>query len=193
VKLVPTTAASEKEWGAPAISETLTVHAGDRIERDYQIPTLYHIASEPYGADVFLRDSLVGHTPCALALASSNRFIRLEADGYENTELPLDPAETSVRVVLSPREVLTNTKGDALSHPEKINNAPLYAIGAATVVSGVLAATCKIKADNIYGDYRSTGDGSVVPSVHTYDTISGISLAATQVGVILLSYLLLSR
>jgi hypothetical protein len=193
VHVIPQAAANEKEWGAPAIVETLTVNPGDRIEKNYQIPILYHIASEPYGADVFLHDSLVGRTPCTLAIACSNKFIKLEADGFENTELPLDPAQTSVHVSLSPRSALSNVNGTALTHPESVNNTPLYTIGAATVVSGVLAATCKIKADNIYGDYRSTGDGSVVPGVHTYDTISGISLAATQVGIIWLSYLLLSR
>jgi hypothetical protein len=69
----------------------------------------------------------------------------------------------------------------------------LWTSGGAAVVAGVIAAYCKISADNRHESYMRTGDPSMLNERKKLDVAAGIALAATQIGFAIFSYLLLGE
>ena len=181
-------------WLRPAILETVFVTTAAPIERRIIFPTIYMIQSEPYGAAVRYRDSIVGTTPYILAARSTKGFITLSKDGFEEVTTPLPPEEGEMAVRLIPR-VRSQQRESPLvvSGEESKNLVPLYVASGATVLSGVVAAYFKIRADGRYDDYRLSRDPATLDEIHRLDTFSGIALAATELSLITLSYFLLSR
>ena len=183
-----------RSWLYPAMIETVVVQPSEHLERTIIFPTMYHITSEPYGAEVFVTDRLVGHTPYFLAATSTKEIIRIRKEGYEDVTIPLSPAETEVHALL---RALSPTNPDQispyLSNERSKNTFPIYLTTSATVVTGVAAAYFKIKADKYYNDYRKTGDLRTLDKVHRLDTISGVSLVASELSLFMLTYLLFSR
>jgi hypothetical protein len=69
----------------------------------------------------------------------------------------------------------------------------LYITGAATILSGVAAAYFKVKADDRYQHYLRSGDDALLSQTHRLDTAAGVAIAATQVGLGLFTYFILSQ
>lgn len=74
--------------------------------------------------------------------------------------------------------------------PKKI---AIFASGSVAIVAGVTAAYCKIAADGRQSTYLQTGDPSLLSQRRRLDTMAGIALGITQLGFIVLSYLLLTE
>jgi len=76
---------------------------------------------------------------------------------------------------------------------QSTNNFSIYASTATAVVSGVLAAYFKMKADNNYGEYRLSANSGLLDNIHRYDTASGVALGVSELSLAWLAYTLLSR
>ena len=181
-------------WLYPAITETIVVHPMEHIERTVHFSELYLLASEPYGATVQWNDSILGQTPLRISLPSSPSVITMIKEGFQKETIPLSSDMHEVHAVLQPLPGATGSSSSLyLGREQSKSSLPLYLTTGATVLAGATAAYFKIKADNSYHDYLKNGDQSSLDRVHTFDTISGVSLVVGEVNLLMLTYFLLSR
>lgn len=179
-------------WSQEVVIETLSVVSGERIRRDAAFLPVYFISTDPYGADVYARDSLLGETPLRSSIAPG--LIRILKPGYDSASFLLRPGGGAVDLTLHPlggtvsQPVVPYLSSDGSKSP-----LGLYLASGVAVIGGAAAAYFKIKADGAYGDYLATGDGSTLSRVHRFDLASGISLAACQAGLGILAYLLFTH
>lgn len=182
------------KWTIPAKPESLNVLPGDSLFRSIETPVLYSITSEPYGAIVSDGDSVLGSTPTSLWLPAELKSVRLSKTGYEESEVLLVRKSADIHEILKSKGDL-DPMNQSAAHIESRdrNNLPVYSVAAVAVVSGVISAFFKIRADGFYDDYRRTGNSEHLSQIHSYDRISGISLAVEEVSLATLAYLLLTR
>lgn len=187
---IPTT----RRWTDLAIVETLFVVADTGIERNVYLRRMMQISSEPAGADIVAGDSLIGVTPLFIEHVPGGATLRLSKEGYTAATIVPGMVSDQFHVVLIPDGT---DPGSAMTAPAlaagESSMSSIYITTAATVVAGVSAAYFKIKADGYYSDYLRSGDQSAVDNVRRYDVAAGISLAVSQIGMGVLTYLLLSR
>lgn len=69
----------------------------------------------------------------------------------------------------------------------------LYTSGGIAIVAGIAAAYFKISADDRNDAYGITGNPALLEERRRLDTAAGIAFAATQIGFVVFSYLLLSE
>ncbi len=183
-----------KSWLYSERIDTVRVESSGHIIRNIEFPFVYRISSEPYGAAVHIGDSVLGQTPFILSSNSPKNLIMLTKEGYADVTIPLESDQTFINVKLEPLGgSLMSNKERYLSVETSDNNFNIYLATGATVVTGVVSAYCKIKADSYYSDFQLTNDPSKLQKVRSFDTAAGISLAASEISLFLLSYLLLSR
>jgi hypothetical protein len=184
----------ERSWLYTAIRETVTLAASEQHTCVINFPVIFHITSEPYGAMIRSGDSVLGQTPLLVPSDSVGNIITLMKDGYETAEIPLYTDQQNIHIKLVKiNGALLDEKAEYLSGEPSHSNTNIYIATGATVVTGIAAVYFKTKADSYYGEYRLTNDPRLLDKVRTYDTVSGISLAASEIGIFVLSYLLLSR
>jgi len=182
-----------RNWFREVIVETVEVSPSENLHRRVVFPVLYRITSDPYGAVVRHHDTAAGMTPLTLA-GASREPVMLSKEGYEDSVLLL-PAEAG-EVHASLRAFnLTELGGSSqfLSYQNSRDHLPVYFTAGATVLSGAAAAYFKTKADGYYNHYQQTGDQAAYDRMHRLDILSGFSLAASEIGLALLTYLLLSH
>lgn len=174
-------------WSEPFAVETLLVRPGEHIVRDGAAYGARRVSSEPYGAKVYARDSLLGTTPLVLPSRMEGQMLRLTRDGFEEA---LAPFAGDLHVALLPR---AGTARPYLAAEPSRSMTPVYTAAGASVLAGAAAAYCKIKADARYADYRRSGSGADLDEVRKLDRLSGISLALSELALFVLTYQLFSR
>jgi hypothetical protein len=181
-------------WLHPALIETVAINPSEHIEREVLFPSNCIITSDPFGAIVRHGDSILGTTPILLSTTSEKYLIRLLKNGFKEIEtvLPLNLGKLHVDL-----ERLSNTSSTTssmtLMKGQSEVSVPIYIMAGATVISGATAAYFKIKADRFSTDYRQTNSNATLSKVRRLDLVSGISLAASEISLFLLSYLLFSQ
>ncbi len=185
---------NERSWYSQVSIDSITLKPGEVYTKFIELKYTYLINSQPTGADVFNKDSLIGKTPLVFYTISASEFISLKKDGYNDVEMIVKKASPNVYVQL---ELVNPVSNHILSPYLNIDGTslklPVFIAGGSTVIFGINAAWLKIKADNYYTNYQITGDKAILKKVKRYDRLSGISLTACQVSNILLAYLLLSK
>ncbi|HEV8537824.1 MAG TPA: PEGA domain-containing protein [Bacteroidota bacterium] len=180
-----------KNWLLPAIVETLVVAPSDHIVRTATFPTVYHIISNPYGAEVYYNDSVIGQTPLIFAAVTERGVVTLRHGGYDDQILPLPDGGGLLHATLPSR--IGEAPSPLLNGEEVKSLTPVYLATGTAIFSGALAAYFKIKADGYYNDYKKSGDTGALDRVRRLDTLSGVTLLTSEVSLFVLSYLLLSR
>jgi hypothetical protein len=178
-------------WLSEAIVESMNVHADSPRTLKYSFPRNVLVLSTPSGAAVVAGDSIIGTTPFVTRL---EKPLTLRKQGYE--EVPLDISKANNGILSSQlKEVWQSDSSDSIFHDSKAQKSPvsLYITGAATVLAGAVSAYFKVKADNTFSDYAQTGDPAKLKEVDRFDTGAGIALAATQIGLGLFTYFILSE
>jgi hypothetical protein len=181
-------------WNPPVLSESVFVPAGDSLLRHIDLPAQYRVTSEPYGAAIIKGDSILAYTPSIISLSKTIKNIRLRKPGYEEAEILLTRTIPDIHAVLTPNKGMeTAQESIDLVQSSERNNVPVYATASIAVISGVVAAICKINADRYYDDYRITGNEENISKIHSFDRISGISMAVEEISLVALAYLLFKR
>ncbi len=181
-------------WEYQSMRETLSVHPSEHIFRTFNFPPVYHITSTPFDAAVEFGDSIVGSTPLLLVMNDDKKDVKVFKEGYEPASILLEAGRPEIHVQLTPLTGAVNTSRSIyLANIQSKNNFPVYLSTGTTVLTGVLAAYCKIKADSYYADYQRSGDPLTLNRVKTMDAVSGVSLAASEISLLVLSYFLMSR
>lgn len=184
-----------RSWLQPVVIDTLIVHPGEQIVRAARFPLLYYITSDPYGAKILQGDSVLGSTPLRISLPSGINIIKLIKEGFEESILPLpsEPGEVRTQLIPIAGNGHFNHGSSYLMYDRTKPAFPIYVATGVTVLTGAAAAIFKIKADGYYNDYRATNDQLKLEQVRNFDLAAGISLAASEISLLALTYLLLSR
>jgi hypothetical protein len=156
----------------------------------------YFINSNPFNAEVFYKDSLLGLTPVRFATSDklSGKII-LRKKGYREETVNLDDYnfDKGVEVLLKPAiadEERIVLKNYGTSFVKKRSLTGILTSGIVAIASGTIAYTAKEKANDLYNTYIVTRNQNDLNKVNRYDLYSGISLALMQVSVAALIYFL---
>jgi len=185
-------------WLTGSLSDSVTLSSGERKVVSYQLGRHISINTTPSGASLFITDSLSGVTPLTLWLDSTQRasLVVLRKEGYlQETLRPWEASRGFVNIRLSP-EMTAHDPG--LPGQESVTGAvrstlPLYVSGAATILSGAVAAYLKNRADERQALYLASGEPGLLAERNRLDSWSGALLVTTQIGFGLFTYFLLSQ
>jgi hypothetical protein len=185
-------------WLTGSITDSIQIVAGESRTLRYTFEHRSLVTSSPFGADVYVADSLYGTTPLVMALSgqSGPPVISIRKEGYEPMTANLADAKRGVLSLRLPQRWQTEgIAGAVLDDGGRLasKNLRLYVTGGSTVLAGITAAYFKTRADDLYTDYTRTGDPSLLSKTHRLDTAAAIALAITQVGLGLFTYYILSE
>ena len=160
-----------------------------------RLPVKFLIQSQPYGASVHLRDSLIGVTPCIFTLQDEACTLTVEKNQYQKFVLPVGRLDNpNVSIALKPlvpeeQEQQVQSVRSAIRIP-KTSVLVSGALGLATGITGILL---KDRANNFYDEYRSTGNSEKLSETRRYDIYAGVALGLMQACFGYLVYLLLTE
>lgn len=160
-----------------------------------RLPVKFLIQSQPYGASVHFRDSLIGSTPCIFTLSDEACTLMVEKNQYQKFVLPVGRLDNpNVWIALKPlvhgeQEQQVQSVRSAIRIP-KTSVLLSGALGLATGITGILL---KDKANSFYDEYRSTGNTEKLSETRRYDIYAGVALGLMQACFGYLVYLLLTE
>jgi hypothetical protein len=181
-------------WLTGKIVDSITVSSSDTLRRVYSFDNRILLVSEPTGAKVFLGDSLIGITPIVSSRGGGD--FRFRKIGFKDTTANSASLQRRVFIVHLEKEwkaeedVDSPFKNDRGGDSRSIR---LYIAGAATVMAGTAAAYFKTKADDRYAAYIDSGDPLIRNETRRLDTAATVALVATQLGIGLFTYFLLTE
>ena len=187
-------AGDDRGWIAHRACEEVHVVTGEEIRLTLNVLRSIQITSEPYDATIGYHDSIRGETPFIFSTHAGQGMITISKDGYESLSLAFDTSTTLLHCSLVPRRGLSDDVSKVyLDKEESRNVLPVIITASSAVVTGIAAAYFKIRADNLYRDYTNSGNAEQLDRIRQLDLASGLALGASQLSLIVLTYLLLSR
>lgn len=180
-------------WLSEPIVDSVTIKEGTSREFSYTFSRKFLIVTTPSGAEVAVKDSILGTTP--LVLKTDHASLTLRRSGFEETIIDLASAKRGIVTAQLKRKWQHDSDETALNDEtnEGTGSLRLYITGATTIVAGAASAYFKVRADNLYGQYIRNGDPAQLSEVNRLDTAAGIALAATQISLGLFTYFVLSE
>jgi len=150
------------------------------------------IYSSPYGSLVFHGDSLLGSTPLIWPDSLLNETLRVEAPGYNSSLIEQSMAVAGrLYLLLEQNEVSVAIKKiDVRSSEFVFPPARILVPAGIGLVAGIASVIWKQHADNIYGEYLSSGVRDLLSKTRRYDLYAGIGLAILQASLGYFVYLL---
>jgi len=146
-------------WLTIPLEDTVRLSPGEHRTLQYTFEQARSIISLPSGAEVLIGDSVVGTTPLTFLPGQipAGSTVTLRKNGFSRASADFSLATRGVlSVTLSPeRGMPSQIEEDLAPGPW---SGRLVIPGALAVLSGGLAAYCKIKADNHQMAYLATGD-----------------------------------
>jgi hypothetical protein len=184
----------ESKWEENIYVDTIDIYEGRNTFKDIYILPVVKISSEPFGAKIFYRDSLIGTTPLCITGLSESAKLHLSRKEFRDTAIVVLKGQDTPKIFLQPIVYQNQTSGSFfLSNNRSHENLSLYIAGGSAIITGAVAAYFKISADKLYKEYHLTQNNSTLVKVKQQDVISGISLALSQVSLAFFSYLLFSQ
>ncbi|HEY7751627.1 MAG TPA: hypothetical protein VH917_04990 [Ignavibacteriaceae bacterium] len=169
-------------WDAKSFSDTLIVADCKTIVLDYKFRSEVLLKTDPQDVYVFENDSLIGFTP--IFLTQAQKEIVLKKDGYADKHIFTNQLIESEPVKLDFTGVIQE---ESFMHSIwfKFLIGSLVALGATT-------AYYKLEADDLFDEYKITGDPELLEQTDKYDMISGVTFVALQINFALIAYFLLT-
>lgn len=181
-----------RRWLTEAVCETVDVKG--RLQLEMRLPRTIAITSEPYGASIVFKDSLLGITPSVVPISDDTGLLRLTKEGYDDVTLLFDATISSLHSVLKQKETQSGVnRWLYLEKEESRTIVPVVVSASSAVLSGAMAAYWKLRADDVYREYRRTGDPAQLNRIHDLDLASAIALGLSQASLAFLTYLLVSQ
>jgi hypothetical protein len=167
-------------------------------EREAPAVGLVELASEPSRAEVYVGDSLVGHTPMRLRGAMLDSVhVWFPSRGAWDAQVrrpdtAAPPADMGVVLLRFDArrmfEAVPAGRANVLGDELRIPSASVLIPAGLGLAAGVAAVVFKQHADGLYDDYLRSGDESLLSQTKKYDIYAGVSLALLQVGLGYLIY-----
>ncbi len=174
-------------WPAAVWRDTVTLRGGEILTvRPALMPPLL-VDSRPQGAFVSVGDTVLGTTPLRLVRAGTPATVHLSKEGFDSVDVSIRNLLSMPVVSLRPRNGL-----EILSPREERPEWLLYGSGTVMVLSGIVTAVLKDRANRSFDDYLRTGNPASLRTTRRYDRVSTASLIVTQLAFCALSYTLLS-
>lgn len=187
-------AGDDRSWIAHQVCQEVHVAAGEEIRLMLDVLRSIQVTSEPYGATIVYRDSVLGETPFIFTTHARHGMITISKVGYESLPLTFDSSSTLLHCSLVSRRGLGDDVATLYIHKEESRTVlPVIITASSAVVTGIAAAYFKIRADNLYHDYTSSRNPEQLDRIRQLDLASGLALGASQLSLMLLTYFLLSR
>lgn len=170
-------------WNAKAFNDTLRIENCSDTTLTYTFKSEVYLNTEPQDVYVYQDSELIGHTPLFLPINSED--IVLKKPGFEDRSLPPDELASGTKIILK-------FNGEPVNKSFFERNIFKILVGSIVALGGV-TAYFKLKADNNFDKYLSSGDKYFLDQTNKYDLISGISFGALQVSFGFLIYHFLSE
>ena len=169
-------------WDAKAFDDTLEIIRCSDTTLTFNFISEVYLDTGPQDAYVYQDSELVGHTPLFLPMSPGE--IVLKKPGYEDKVLNEKDLTPNKKIAL-------NFEGEIKGKNFFEKNIFKILVGGIITLGGV-SAYFKLKADNNFDEYQTSGDRYYLDKTHKYDLISGITFGAVQVGFGFLIYYFLS-
>jgi hypothetical protein len=168
-------------WNSEIIKDTINIKNSDELVLDYNFKSQKLINSIPQNARVYENDSLVGFTP--ILLGTTFNELKLEKLNYSSVIVTTE--EISVGKI--PELKFTGEQ------PKKqfYGSTMFYTLLGTAIALGGTTAYYKLKADDLYEEYKITGDPGLPDNIEHYDDQSAWTLIATElcIGAIIYFFL----
>lgn len=186
---------SSRVWNSFVKARDIQVEPGNELRISLEFGSLLSIRSQPSGALVSHDGTDFGRTPLQFRSPARLRgSLVFRKDQFETRTVSLDDSALSL-VMLKPLPGSTESAPDVLLEQTDKTSPRMwgtYGSAAGMVVSGVLAAYFKDRANKEFDLYLSTKVNSHLSSTRAFDQRSSIALVLTEVSFGLLSYFLFS-
>ena len=176
-------AESIRIWNAEVIKDTINITSSGSLNREYNFKSQVLINSIPENARVFETDSLVGFTPVLLEAGFSE--LKLEKPNYSS--LLVTSEEISAGNIPELKFV-----GEQPSQ-QFYGSTLFYALLGSAIAFGATTAYNKLKADDLYDEYRITGDQGLIDNIEHYDNQSAWTLVAMELCIGAMIYFFLTN
>ncbi|MFH0989264.1 MAG: PEGA domain-containing protein [bacterium] len=188
---------SATAWNALVYTDTLRLAAGVPYEKHVPLGKLLSLHSLPFGGKVFYEGKELGITPLRWRLSSDTQgTLSLQKEGFLPEKIIIDGKTESIVVTLRPEEPSQGRQlPDVLNNHHNGLSRPFltYTAAGTMVVSGIISAALKQRANQDFDNYLRTKDPALLASTRRLDRQAGITFALTQISFALLTYLLLSE
>ena len=169
-------------WDAKSFDDTLNVINCNDTTLNFSFTHRVYLNTQPQDVYVYQDSELIGHTP--LFIPVSSQEIILKKPGFNDKVLDIQDIKSGKKISL---EFTGKIKGKSFFE----RNIFKILVGGIVALGGV-TAYYKLKADDNFDNYQSSGNKYYLDQTHKYDLISGITFGAVQVGFGLLIYYFLS-
>lgn len=182
-------------WDRAAWADSFTVAPGEEVRKTIDPQVRVKLNSIPYGATVFQDGKELGVTPLSLVFAGvgQRRFL-IRKEGYQESEINSADMTTPSRIVqLAPLAGPEDIRGDIiLGNINKTEHWYTVVSGATMIVSGILSAYLKDKANREFDRYLESQNIDFLNSTNSLDRQASTAFILTQISFGVLIYLLLS-
>ncbi|HET6566714.1 MAG TPA: hypothetical protein VFG50_02045 [Rhodothermales bacterium] len=181
---------SEREWTIPPlVRHVAPLQPDSSYTLQLDFPYYYRVRSMPFGSGVYVVENgtrrRLGDTPLLYTSAAPLRgtlVVDHPEFGAKEVAVGTD-IWNDVNVVLKPDGDAQRAVKLSWSPPKYHRRWIDYASVGLAVAAGITSVHFKLKADNLFEDYRETGDPLLRERIESLDTRAGIALGAMQVGV----------
>jgi hypothetical protein len=176
-------------WSTQKISFPLVMKTDTTINLLFK--SKLNLITEPPNAAVYLDNALIGYTPiCFTYEYGKQKELKIVKGNFQENIFIDSIKSKKMRILLEP---INKTAKDPLTAEKKeifSKNSIVYLI-IGGIASGLISGYTKIKADHFENEYDNKKDESLKNKIHTYDTISNISLIIFESCLLTVNYLLL--
>ena len=186
-------------WLSPVATDSVRLEPGERKSFRFTLAGGIIVYSDPDGASVFLRDSLLGQTPLVFLPGhwSPTSNLEVRKNGYERAVVtPAMAIRGILRVPLTRAWTAASEEDSSLvdNVRDSEHSARLYIIsisGGVAVLATISSAYFKTVADHREDAYLLTGDPANLSERQRLDTAAGVSLVVAEVSLAIFSYFLM--
>jgi len=185
-------------WNASVTEDTLEVADAGNLEKHLVLGKILDVQTDPPGGAVMYDGKSLGVTPLYLHGGSSIAGnLIIQKSGYDSLVVSPDQINNGyLRLQLRPLggSAASLSQGD-LRGPDLVatDRWPTYISGLTMIVSGVTSAYLKDQANREFDRYLVSNDPTSLSRTNRLDRGSAIALVISQIGFVVLSYVLLSE
>lgn len=172
-----------KKWNAEIIIDTVQIEKSGELFLSYTFKDQALLNTNPQDVYVFEEDSLVGFTPILLEAG----FKELKLDKPDYKSIYVTPDEISNGKI--PELLFTGQP----PNQQFYGSTMFYTLLGTAIALGATTVYNKLKADDLYEEYKITGDRGLIDNIEHYDDQSAWTLIATEIFIGVIIYFFLAE
>ncbi len=165
-------------WNAKSFIDTLKIIECRDTTIKFYFKSEVYLQTDPSDVYVYNYKELIGHTP--MFISESTDSMLLKKPGYQE--------RTITAFDLNKDEIIKMNFTGKVKAESFLQRNSFKILVAGIVALGSVSAYYKIKADNNFDKFQSTGEQKFLDLTHKFDLISGITFGALQINFGILIY-----